>query len=320
MARDWMRRLPNGKPISALGFGCSSLWAKPGFGEERAQDVLEAARDGGINHFDTAPSYGAGHGERRLGAFLARHGAEDFVVSTKIGGNLIDGQVVRSFDLATVRKSFEGSLQRLGVERVDMLYLHGPQEAELTDELLRFLEDEKARGRIGYSGMESGNLALFRRMPGTPLDVAMLHYNAVDQSAEPLIQALVAAGKTIVSGTSLAQAKFAFGTFVPRGRNSLWYALRMAKNDPFFWLRGPGAARRLKQLRPSAAAAAIGFVTAHPLITSGLFGSSSPDHVAANAEAGHHPLTPAERQTLLTAASARLASGLFGRERPAEAL
>lgn len=308
MARDWMRRLPDGKPISALGFGCSSLWAKPGFGEARAQEVLEAAREGGINHFDTAPSYGAGHGERRLGEFLARHGAGDFVVSTKVGGNLIDGQVVRSFDLATVRRSFEGSLERLGVERVDMLYLHGPRAADLTDELLRFLEDEKARGRVGYSGMESGDLSIFARMSSTPLDVAMLHYNAVDQSAEPLIQSLVAAGKTIISGTSLAQAKFAFGTFVPRGKNSLWYALRMAKNDPLFWLRGPGAARRLRKLRPSAHAAAIGFVTAHPLITSGLFGSSSPDHVAANAEAGHHPLTPAERETLLAGASPRAAS------------
>jgi aryl-alcohol dehydrogenase-like predicted oxidoreductase len=298
-AQGWMRSLPNGKPISALGFGCSSLWAKERFDERRAQGILEAAVAGGMNHFDTAPSYGPGIGEQRLGAFLSRNDPGRFVVSTKIGGNLIDGKVVRGFDLPTIEKSFEGSLQRLGIEHVDILYLHGPQPTDVTEELLRFFENEKRRGRITYSGIESASLDVVAHVHNSAFDVAMLHYNAVDQSAEPLIAKLVADGKIVISGTSLAQGRFAMSTFVPKGMNSLWYLLRMLKNDPFFWGRDRVVADQLSKLRSSPHAAAIGFVTSHPLITSGLFGSSSETHVTANAKAGQSPLTSEERESLL---------------------
>ncbi len=65
-----MKALPNGKPVSALGFGCSSIWAKPSFSEQAARTILEVAVESGINHFDTSPSYGSGEGERRLADFL----------------------------------------------------------------------------------------------------------------------------------------------------------------------------------------------------------------------------------------------------------
>lgn len=303
MSRDWMRRLPNGKPISALGFGCASLWAKANFDAARAQEILAAARDGGINHFDTAPSYGGGLGEERLGQFLRNANPDDFVISTKIGSNVLDGRLVRSFDREIVAKSFSGSLKRLGVERVDILYLHGPRKDDLSNELLRFLEDEKARGRIGYSGLESGDLGSFAQMGQTVIDVAMLHYNVSDTSAESLIEQLHAEGKLIVSGTSLAQSKFAFDTFAPTSAAKVWYLLRMLKNDPLFWSGKAAMARELGKFRSSPHATALGFVTGHPLITSSLFGSGDPKHVQQNAESGHQPLNSDERKRLSAATS-----------------
>ena len=101
-------------------------------------------------------------------------------------------------------------------------------------------------------------------MAPLPIDIAMLHYNAVDPAAAPLISGLVAAGKAVISGTALAQAKFALGTFVPKDRNSLWYLLRMLKNDPLFWRRAMGAGKRLRGLRSSPHAAAIAFATGRP--------------------------------------------------------
>lgn len=294
----WWRSLPNGKRVSALGFGCSSLWAKASFDEARAQDVLEVARDSGINHFDTAPSYGAGCGERRLGAFLRRYGADAHVVSTKIGTNLVDGRVVRGFDRALVEKSFLGSLERLGVERVDALYLHGPSRDELTDGLFRWLEDQKRAGRVAFTGMESGDPAMFDGMTSSPLDVAMVHYNVADPSTGPMIERLRAAGKVIVSGTVLAQGKFSLQTFLPTDRNKLWYLLRQLKNDPKLWLNGPRLARRLARVDRSPHAVAIGFVTGNAAITSGLFGSTDPAHVRANAEAGRSPLDAVTRRLL----------------------
>ena len=66
--RRWWRSLPDGKRISALGFGCSSLWARPRFAEEDAAAILDTLWTEEVNHFDTGPSYGNGLGERRLGA------------------------------------------------------------------------------------------------------------------------------------------------------------------------------------------------------------------------------------------------------------
>lgn len=299
-APGWWRNLPDGKRVSALGFGCSSLWAKPDFDEDRAQQVLTAAAAGGINHFDTAPSYGAGHGERRLGLFLKGRDPDTTVVSTKVGTNLVDGQVVRGFDRALIERSFADSLRRLGVERVDILYLHGPQPGDLTDDLFRFVEEQKATGRIGLAGMESQTPALFEHIFDAPIEVAMPHYNVGDPSTGPLIERLAAAGKLVISGTTMAQGKFDLRTFLPTSRRSLWYLLRMAKNDPLFWLHGPALARRLARLERSPHDAAIGFVIGNPAITSGLFGSTSPAHVSANANAGHAPLNAADRQFLLT--------------------
>ncbi|WP_375402473.1 aldo/keto reductase [uncultured Sphingomonas sp.] len=298
MTPGWWRALPDGKPVSALGFGCSSLWAKPGFDEGRAQGVLAAAGEGGINHFDTAPSYGGGTGERRLGEYLRGRDASRFVVSTKVGSNLIDGAVVRGFDPVLAERSFTGSLERLGLERVDILYLHGPARSDLTDALFGWLDRLKAQGRIGLSGMESGDPALFDGFERSPLDVAMLHYNVGDPSTGARIAALAAAGKTVMSGTVLAQGKFALRTFLPRDRRSLWYLLRQAKNDPWFWWRGPRLARALAATGRTPHDAAIGFVVGHPAITSGLFGSTDPGHVLANAAAGHHPLDARARSAL----------------------
>jgi D-threo-aldose 1-dehydrogenase len=284
----WMRALPDGKPVSALGFGCSSLWAKPGFDEDRAQRVLQAALDGGINHFDTSPSYGEGVGEERLGRFLKNRDAGALVISTKVGNNLVDGHIQRGFTRDLMQRSFEGSLRRLGVERVDMLYLHGPSLAELeSDDVQRFFEDQKKAGRIGFSGVESGAWAVIERAGDTAIDAVMPHFNVSHPSLAPGLARLHARGKIVMTGTVLAQMKFDLKTFAPTSGKSLWYLLRMAKNDPLFWWHGPRLARQLRMAGRSPREAAIAFVLDHPFVTSGLFGSSNPDHVAANALTGH---------------------------------
>lgn len=298
MAPGWWRRLPNGKAISALGFGCSSLWAKPEFGDDAAAGVLDAAVAGEINHFDTAPSYGAGTGERRLGAFLRERGRDRFAVSTKVGTNLIDGEVARGFDVGAMRRSLEGSLNRLGVEQVDVLYLHGPSRADLTDELWRFLEEARASGKAALTGMESPDLHVFEGFEASPLDVAMIHYNVANTRAARRIAAIAAAGKTVVSGTVLGQATFSAATFLPTSRAALWYLARAAKNDPLFWWRGPRLARRLRATGRDPHDAAIGFVTGNPAITSGLFGTTRPAHARSNALAGHDPLDASTRAAL----------------------
>jgi D-threo-aldose 1-dehydrogenase len=119
--------------------------------DEMAWSILEAAWDGGIRSFDTAPHYGLGLAERRLGAFLQTKPRHSYVLSTKAGRLLrpnpggenrqddenfaVPATTRRVWDPtpAGVRASLEESLTRLGLDRVDICYLHDPQSYDLEE-------------------------------------------------------------------------------------------------------------------------------------------------------------------------------------------
>ena len=119
--------------------------------DELAWSILDAAWDGGIRSFDTAPHYGLGLAERRLGAFLQTKPRDSYVLSTKAGrllrpnpggknrqddeGFAVPATTRRLWDCtpAGVRASLEESLTRLGLDRVDILYLHDPQNYDLEE-------------------------------------------------------------------------------------------------------------------------------------------------------------------------------------------
>jgi D-threo-aldose 1-dehydrogenase len=134
--------------LGELGFGGANLGNLfTEMSDEQAHAVLQAAWDAGIRYFDTAPHYGLGLAERRLGAFLATKPRDEFVVSTKVGrrlepspetsdewddegGFVVPADVRRVWDPSAhgVRRSLDESLERLGLDRVDVLFLHDPDE------------------------------------------------------------------------------------------------------------------------------------------------------------------------------------------------
>lgn len=285
--RPWLRSLPNGKAISALGFGCSSVWAKPSYPDETAHSLLDVLFAEGVNHFDTAPSYGNGTGERRLGQWLAGKPLDRLVISTKVGTNLVDGRVERGFTRDLIERSLDGSLARLGVERVDVVYLHGPGPDALSSPVLDFLDRLKADGRIAYSGVNSFDNRVLARTAQSPIDVVMLQYNAGDFRNRESMRALHAAGKVVFSGTALARARFSPSSFVPTNRVRLWYLLRMMRHEPLFPVSGLKLSRRLAATGRPPAEAAIQFLTGDPMVLSSLFGTSSIEHARQNARAGH---------------------------------
>lgn len=115
--------------------------------DAEAEATLQAVWDAGIRHFDTAPHYGLGLSEQRLGAFLRSKPRGEFIVSTKVGRLLEPVEAVSGDDMAHdfavprtherrydasavgVRRSLDESLERLGLDRVDVLYLHDPDAA-----------------------------------------------------------------------------------------------------------------------------------------------------------------------------------------------
>lgn len=174
--------------------------------DEATHEAVDVAWDGGVRYFDTAPHYGLGLSELRLGAALRSRPRDDYVISTKVGRILIptpelahqlddDGFVVpatarREWDFSRdgILRSVESSLERLGLNHVDILYLHDPDnhwtEASTTgiDALIELREQGVTRG-IGAGMNQSAMLAEFVRRCDVDLVMLAGRYTLLDQSA-----------------------------------------------------------------------------------------------------------------------------------------
>lgn len=134
-----------GLQVTRLGLGCAALGGLYGdIPEEQATAVVQRALDLGLNLFDTAPLYGSGKSEQRLGRALRGVPRDRYVLATKVGRILVptEGkergqeifenpppfQPVFDFSYDGVMRSFESSLQRLGVDRIDILHIHDPDD------------------------------------------------------------------------------------------------------------------------------------------------------------------------------------------------
>ncbi len=134
-----------GLQVTRLGLGCAALGGLYGdIPEEQATAVVQRALELGLNLFDTAPLYGSGKSEQRLGRALKGVPRDRYVLATKVGRILVPtedqdrGQEifenappfkpVFDFSYDGVMRSFESSLQRLGVDRIDILHIHDPDD------------------------------------------------------------------------------------------------------------------------------------------------------------------------------------------------
>ncbi|KUJ63989.1 aldo/keto reductase [Streptomyces albus subsp. albus] len=214
----------SGVPVTALGFGAAAIGGLyEDVGEDDAAAAVEAAWDAGIRYFDTAPHYGLGLSERRLGAALRTRPRDSFTLSTKVGRVLVqhdgggddraNGFAVPAthrrrwdFSAAGVRRSLEDSLTRLGLDRVDLVLLHDPDDHE--DQAFReaypALEELRSQGvvRAIGAGMNQGRM-LARFLADTDVDAVLCagRYTLLEQGAlDALLPAAAAAGKSVIIG------------------------------------------------------------------------------------------------------------------------
>lgn len=197
--------------MTALGLGCAAqgnLFRE--HDDEEAQAVFEAAWQSGIRHFDTAPHYGLGLSEARLGRFLATKPRDEFVVSTKVGrllrtnprwdgvsrddqGFVVPGNLHRTWDLSPsgVRASLEESLERMGLDRVDIAYLHDPEVSGVDDaavtgmESLAVLREAGLVDRIGVGSMQVASLQACADTGLADLLMVAGRYTLLDQGVAP---------------------------------------------------------------------------------------------------------------------------------------
>jgi D-threo-aldose 1-dehydrogenase len=210
--------------VTELGFGggpLGGLFAP--LDDDTAAGALAAAWDGGIRYFDTSPHYGIGHSERRTGDLLRGKPRRDFTLSTKVGRLLVPqnpaGRMDESFDVpATHRRAWDfsregilrsvgDSLTRLGVDRIDVLFLHDAEEhfeAALRDGYPA-LAELRAQGVVGAIGAGMYHTAkLTRLVQETDIDVVMLsgRYTLLDHRAlDDLLPACAQRGVSVLAAS-----------------------------------------------------------------------------------------------------------------------
>jgi D-threo-aldose 1-dehydrogenase len=290
--------------VTELGFGAASLGnLYHSISDSDARDTAIAAIEAGIAYFDTAPHYGFGLSERRVGDALRGH--DGIVLSTKVGRLLtadssVQGDAERhgfrspmpfkaeyDYSFEGVLSSWEASKQRLGLARIDVLYVHdigrlthGDRHDvtfhQLTDGGgFRALEQLRSSGAIQAFGLGVNETAIcLEAMKHVHLDVILLagRYTLLEQSAlDDLLPACVHSGTSIVVGGPYNSGILATGT---RQGGALHYDYGIAPQTVI------DRVRRLESLceRHSVplAAAALQFPLAHPQVASVIPGLGSP--------------------------------------------
>jgi D-threo-aldose 1-dehydrogenase len=193
--------------VPPMGFGAAPLGNlfQP-ISDEQAGHAVDAAWSAGVRYFDTAPHYGLGLSERRLGTALAGRPRANLAVSTKVGrvlepspetagrpddeGFAVPAAYRRVWDFSAdgVRRSLDASLERLGLDRVDIVYLHDPEEhwhqaSEEGIAALIALREQGVVEAIGVGMNQSAMLAEFVRRHDIDLVMLAGRYTLLDQSA-----------------------------------------------------------------------------------------------------------------------------------------
>jgi len=153
-----------GEPLSAVGFGCMGLvgWYGSRNDDEARATLLEAI-DRGMNHLDTAASYQNGDNEKFVGSLIRDRRGSVFL-ATKYGITRTPEGVLKIDNRPeSIRASVDASLQRLGIERIDLFYLHRIDPSVAIEESVGALKDLIGAGKIRYVGLSECSVQTLRR-------------------------------------------------------------------------------------------------------------------------------------------------------------
>ncbi|MBR4634834.1 MAG: aldo/keto reductase [Clostridia bacterium] len=284
-----LRPLGNtGIQVTPLCYGCASAYARDLISDDTAVELFKKAYDLGIRFFDTAINYGKA--EDRIGLSLKKHNIDrdEIVISTKGGKKFVDGKWMQDINPKSIKENVDTSLKRMGIDYIDVLYLHGSGIQDLTDDVLECFAELKQAGKIRACGANTFDDDVINYIIKTKcLDVVMLDYNVVKQNREPQIKALYDNGIGVVAGQALAEGLFLSDLFKIRGKKDLWYLARTlgrkASRELFFEARKLSFMNRLKGYDGSQVA--LKYVIDNPYVASAAVGTCSFDHLQKNVDA-----------------------------------
>lgn len=304
------RALRTGVELSTLGFGGAPLGELfVHVSESQAQDTLKAAWDAGIRYYDTAPFYGYGKSEHRLGHFLRQQDRSEFVLSTKVGRVLSATRNLDTFDRGFwvgslpfehrfdygydgIMRSWEDSLQRLGLSSIDLLLIHDLDSffhdsedrfsahlSRLVTSGWRALDELRTQGLVKAVGAGLNRRgALPRLLDAVDLDfcIVAMPYTLLDQGILDDEFPLCAESDVRVVIGSV----FASGILVAGPVEGATYAYAPAPPQII------EKARRIeavcKRHDVPLPAAAMQFPLAHPIVAAIIPGAMDPSHIATN--------------------------------------
>jgi D-threo-aldose 1-dehydrogenase len=287
-----------GVAVTELGFGGASLGNLYRATDEAVgARAVAAAYEAGIRYFDTAPHYGLGLSERRLGRALAGLPRESFTISTKVGRALdpnphptgsdlagggfdVPDDLVRRWDFSAdgVLRSIEESRERLGLERLDVVYVHDPDDHadQALAEAVPALVELREKGVVGAVGLGMNQVQVpLRAVRETDLDVVMLanRWTLLDRSGRELLDACVDRGVSVV-----AAAPFNSGLLAnPRPPADAMYDYRPAPTE--LLARVEELADVCEWWGATLPEAAVQFPLRHPAVVSVVAGLRDPDQV-----------------------------------------
>jgi D-threo-aldose 1-dehydrogenase len=215
----------SGVSVTELSFGGAAIGNLfTAVSDDDAVAAVDAAWDGGIRAFDTAPHYGLGVSERRLGLALRDRPRDSYVISTKVGrilepaaGTGPSGRDTEGFDVPAslarrwdfsadgVRRSLSESLDRLGLDRVDVAFIHDPDshQEQALREAYPALEKLRGEGVVGAIGVGMNQWEMLTRfVRETDIDVVLVagRYTLLDQSAAAeLLPAALERGVSVIA-------------------------------------------------------------------------------------------------------------------------
>ena len=300
---------------------CFGTWQAGGewgsVDENEIVGAIRAAREVGINFFDTAQAYGFGASERLLGKALAddvRSRRDEIIIATK-GGLRMDGErLVRDASPAWLRAGVESSLKALGTDYIDLYQVHWPDPATPIHETATALDSLVREGKIHFVGVSNFDVAQMGEFGKTrKLDALQPPYDLFRRDVEReilpyckthgigvLVYGPLAHG--LLSGTMSEHTTFAPNDW--RSKSPLFRGEQFAKN-----LEAVSALKTFATKRGiSVAQLAIAWTLANPAVDVAIVGVRNPKHVGELAGASRIALTPEDLREIDTIAAAAVAT------------
>ena len=297
-----------GVPVSRIALGCGGfggVGSAPAFfgrgeSQEQARDIMDAAWEMGITLFDTADAYGGGRSETAIGAWLRAKGSrtrERLILTTKVFHSVVGDPADRGLNRHRILRQIEGSLARLGVDKVDLYMIHEPDPSTALEETLEALDSLVRGGKVGAIGACNIEGWRLEQALGISAERSLARFDCVQNSFSLLDlaaerDALPVCAREGVGFTSFSPlaggwltGKYGPAAAPPGSRMTL-------RPEPYRRFQNPRTFAMLDRFREAArergvepATLAIAWLLAHPQVDAVIVGPRRPEHLEASRRA-----------------------------------